>query len=122
MRIAHHRHQLLDVNEADRVIEMTAAKRETRVARLERFLHVLFEALFDIEKDDFAPRRHDIAHHAPAKIERVHEQIAAELGNLVRFFALIENEPQFLFAVGQLGAGDRFDPQQFLQEKIRRFV
>jgi len=36
MRIAHHEKQILDMNEADGVIEVVAAQRETRVLRLDR--------------------------------------------------------------------------------------
>ena len=53
-------------------------ERKTRVPRIERLLYVLLEALLDIEKDNFAARRHDIAHDAPAQIERIHQQIAPE--------------------------------------------
>ena len=102
MRIAHHRHQLLDVNEADRIIEMAAAKRKTRVARFEGLLQVLLKVFLEIEEHHFAARRHDIAHHALPEIERVDEQVAAEFGDFVGFFAFIENEAQFFFAVGQL--------------------
>ena len=122
LRIAHHRDQFLNVNEADRVIEMTAAKRETRVPRFQRLLHIFLETLLQIERDDLAPRRHDIAHHAAPHVESVDENIAAERGDFIRFFALIENEAQFLFAMRQLGARDRLDAKKPPQQKIRGAV
>jgi hypothetical protein len=122
LRIAHHRHQFLDVNEADRVIEMAAAKRKTGVARFKSLLQILLKTLLEIEKHDLAAWRHDIAHHALPEIERVDEQIAPELRDLIGFFAFIQDEAQFLFAVGQLRTGDRFDAEQFLQKEIRRFI
>ena len=103
LRIAHQRHQLLDVDQADRVIEMPAAKRKAGVPRFERLLHVLIEALLDIEINHFAARRHDIAHHAAAHVERVDQDVAADGRDFVRLFALIEDEAQLFFAVRQLG-------------------
>ncbi len=122
MRIAHHRHQLFDVHEADRVIEMPATKWKPGVPRFQRLLHVLFETFFEIEEDDFAARRHDIAHDAPPQIERVHEQIAAERRDFIRLLALIEDEPQFLLAVRQLRRGHWFDPKELSQNEVGRFV
>src|SRR2546423_1427941 len=110
------------MNEADRVIEMAAAERKAGVARFDRALDVDLEAFLEIEKHDFAARRHDIAHDALPQIERVHEQIAAQLRYFIGLFALVENEAQLFLAVRQLGPGHRFDPQQFLEKEIRRFV
>src|SRR4051794_6696090 len=97
------------MNQADGVIEMPAAKRKTSVPRFDRFVNVLLEILLEIEEHDFAPRRHDVADHALAEIERVHEEIAPQLRDFIGLFALVENQPQFLFTMRQLGAGYRFD-------------
>src|SRR5207248_205554 len=114
MRVAHHRHQLLDVNQADRIIEMTAAEREAGVSRLQGLLDVLLEGLLDIEKDNVPAWGHDIAHHPPAKIESIDEQIAAERRDFVRFFALIEDKSQFLLTMSEFGPCDRLDAQHLL--------
>ena len=66
MRIAHHWHQLFNVNETDGVIEMSPAQRKTRVPRLEHFFHVRLEIVFKIKINDFAARRHDVADNALA--------------------------------------------------------
>ena len=80
------------MNEADRVIEMTAAKRKASVARFDRALDVDLEAFLEIEKHDFTARRHDVADDALPQVERVHEQIPAELRYFIGLFALVENE------------------------------
>ena len=116
LRIAHHRHQFLDVDQSDRVIEMTAAERKTRVPRIDRLLHVVLEVFFDIEINNFAARRHDIAHDAAAQIERVNEQVAAERRDFVRLFALIENEAQFLLAVRELVSGAGSSRRSFSEQ------
>src|SRR5204863_9363014 len=101
MRVAHHRDQLLYMNQADRIIEMTAAEREPGVTRLQGFLDVLLEGLLDIEENNFSARGHDVAHHSTAQIEGIEEQIAAEGRDFVRLFALIEDKPQLLLTMGQ---------------------
>ena len=122
MWIAHHGHEFLDVNEADRVIEIFPAKRETRMSRFDCLFDVGFEAVFKVEINDFAAWCHDIAHNAIAQIERIDEQIASERGNFVRFFALLEDQSQLLFAVRQLRTGGGSHAQQSLQQQVRRFV
>src|SRR5689334_22468717 len=71
IRIPHQRNQLFDMNQADAVIEVTAAKREASVAGSERFFYIVFETVFDIQKDDLAAGRHDVPDNAPAEIECV---------------------------------------------------
>ena len=66
MRMAHHGHQLLNVNETDSVIEMSPAQRKTRVPRFDCFFHVRLEVVFKIKINDFAARRHDVTDNALA--------------------------------------------------------
>src|SRR5581483_11902534 len=68
MRIAHQRNEFLDVDQSDGVVEMPAAKRKSRVPRIERFLDVALEILLEIEVNHFAARRHDVAHNATPKV------------------------------------------------------
>ncbi len=89
MRIAHHRQEFLDVDEADGLIEVLATKRKTRVPGLDRLPHVGLEVVFEVEINDFAPRRHDIANDAVAKIEHIHQQAAAEWRDFLGFLALL---------------------------------
>ena len=96
------------MDQTNRIIEMPATKRETGVPRRQRLLHVLIEALFEIEIHDITARGHDIAHHPAPHIERVDENVASDRGNLVRLFALIEDQPQLVFTVRQLRAAHRF--------------
>src|ERR1044071_353357 len=78
LRVAHHRHQFFNVNQADRIIEMAAAEREPGVTRLQGLLYVFLKGLLDIEEDHVASWGHDIAHHPPAKIEGIDQQVSSE--------------------------------------------
>ena len=93
VRIAHHRHQFLDVNQSNRVVEILAAKRKPRVPRFDRLLRVRFEVVFQIEINNFAAWRHDIAHDALAQIKHIEHELSAERRNFLRLFALFDNEP-----------------------------
>ena len=59
------------MNEADRVIEVVAAQRETRVLRLDRLFNVRFEIIFHVQINDVAARCHDIAHNAIPQIQHI---------------------------------------------------
>ena len=83
--ILHHRHEVFDVNQADRVVEILATKRKPRVLGRDCFLRVRLEIVLEIEINNFVARRHDIAHDALAKIENVHDELAAKRGNFFRF-------------------------------------
>ena len=102
MRIAHHGKQFLDVNEADRVIEIFAAQRKARVPGFDGLFHIRFEIVLHVEVNNFAARRHDIAHDAVAQIEHIENKFAAERRDIGGFFALLENQSQFLLAVRKL--------------------
>src|SRR4030095_6171280 len=62
IRVAHQRHQFLDVNQPDGVVEMTATERKTGGARSQCFLYVLLETVFHVKENDLAAWRHDVAH------------------------------------------------------------
>jgi hypothetical protein len=78
MWIAHHEKQILDMNEADRVIEVVAAQRETGVLRLDRLFYICFEIILHIQVNDVAARCHDIAHDAVPQIQHVEYKFTAE--------------------------------------------
>jgi hypothetical protein len=63
--------EVLDVHQPERLIEVPFAKRVARVLRIDRDAQILFEGIFRVEKDNFAPRRRDIANHAFAEVERI---------------------------------------------------
>ena len=87
-----------------------------------RLLHVRLEVVLQIEVNDLAAGRHDIAHHAVPQIEDVEDKLATERRNVFRFFALLENQPQFLFAVGQLPFGDGLDTKKTPKDPVTRRV
>ena len=60
--------------------------------------------------------------HALAKVENIEHELAAERRNFLRFFTLLENQPQFFLAVCQLRARYWFHAQHFVQQKIGRLV
>src|SRR5688500_20058819 len=101
---------------------MAAAKGKTRVARFERLLHVLLEGFLEIEKDNFAPRRHDVADDTLAEIEGIHEQIAPKFGDLFRLFALVEDEAKLFFAVRQLVLAHRLESKCVFEDPVGRAV
>ena len=111
MRIAHHRHQFLDVNEADRIIEIFAAERKAGVTRFDGLFHIGLEIVLQVEVNDFAARRHDVAHDAVAQVEHVKDKLAPKRRNVCRFFALLENEPQFFLTVRKLARANRLQPE-----------
>ncbi len=78
MRIAHHGNQLLDMNQADRVIQVLPTKRKARMPGFDSLVDVRFEIIVHVQIDDFAPRRHDIAHNPIAQIEHVEHKFSAE--------------------------------------------
>src|SRR6266516_2931031 len=106
VRIAHHGEQFLDVNEANRVVEIFTAQRKARVTRFDGLFHIGFEIILEIEVNDFTARRHDVAHDAVAQVEYVKNKFAAERRHLGGFFAFSHNQTQLFLAMGQLTFGD----------------
>ena len=92
------------------------------MARFDGLFHIGFEIILEVEVNDFTARRHEIAHDAVAQVEHVHEQAASERRDFFRFFALLQDQAQFLFGVRQLRRRHRLPAQHGLQKKIRRFV
>src|SRR5436190_23221050 len=101
------------MDEADRVIQIFPAKREPGVPGFNRFFHVSLEIVFEIEINDLATRRHDIAHDAVAKIEHVEHELAAKSRNVFRLLTLLKDKPKLFFTVRKLGGFDRLKPKHF---------
>ena len=78
MRIAQDRKQFLDMNEADRVIQIFTAQRETRVLGFDRLFQVRLEIILQVQVNDIAARCHDITHDAVPQIQHVKYKFAAE--------------------------------------------
>src|SRR5690242_13390147 len=76
IRITKYRHEFLDMIQANRVIEIFAAKRESGVFRRDGFFHVGLEIVFQVEINHLVARSHDVPHHSLAKIEDVEDQLA----------------------------------------------
>ena len=78
MRIAHHGKQLLDMNEADRVIHILPTQRKARVTGFDSLVYVRFEIVVHVQVNYVTARRHDIAHNAIAQIQHVEHKFTAE--------------------------------------------
>src|SRR5439155_25890561 len=104
------------------ISEDVATNRKARVTRLDVPSHVGLEVVFELEIDDIAARRHDNAHDAVAKIQHIHEQAEAEWRDFLGFLALVENQPQFRFAVHQFRAWHWLTTEHGLEKEIGRFV
>src|SRR6266404_1761293 len=122
MRVAHHRKQFLDVNEAHRVIEILPTQRETCVLGIDGLFHVGLEVVFEIKINDLTARRHNIAHDAVAKVEHVKDKFAAEGRNLGGLLAFPNNQSQFLLAMSQLSFGNRFYMEKVTKDPVARGV
>ena len=79
------------MNEPDGVIQIFAAQRKTRVTRFDGLFHIGFEIILQVEVNDFAARRHDIAHDAVAQVEHIKNKFTAERSHVRGFFALLKN-------------------------------
>src|SRR5262249_61798533 len=78
MRIAHHEKQVLDMNEADRVIHIVPTQWKAGVTGFDGLFHVRFEIILNVQVNDFAARGHDIAHDAIEQIQHVKYKFTAE--------------------------------------------
>src|SRR5947208_16176633 len=122
MRVAHHRQQILDVNEPNRVIEILAAQRKTCVLGLDGLFHIGLEVVLEVKINDFTARRHDVPHDAVTEVEHVKDKFTPQGSNVRGFFALLEDQSQFLFAVCELTRGNCLKPEHSAQKKIRRLI
>jgi hypothetical protein len=62
--------------------------------------------------------RHDLAHQTPAHLESVGDNLLTDPGDLGRFHAFIEDQPQFFLAVGQLPFGNRLEVKHAFEQPI----
>ena len=122
VRLANKFQNVLDVNQSERVVEMTTHERKTRVFRFVSDLHRPRERLISIEKNHVAAMRHDIAHPYFVEFEGVDENLALGLGDLLVALALRHQIGQFLGAVGVTMFIGWFDAEDVFQQRIRRTV
>src|SRR4051794_10010746 len=92
MRITHHGKQFLDVNQADRIIQVFTTQRKARMLGFDRLCNVRIEIVLNGEVNNVAARRHDVTHDAVAQIENIEDEFTAEWSNISGFFALLENQ------------------------------
>ena len=97
---------------------MIRAERKARVACSLGELEIVAEGETGVEVDNLSARGHDLAHQTPAHLEGVGDNFLADLGDSGRFCAFIEDQPQFLLAVGQLAFRDRIEAQDSLKQPI----
>ncbi|HYY28269.1 MAG TPA: SDR family NAD(P)-dependent oxidoreductase [Chthoniobacterales bacterium] len=71
-----------------------------------------------VEVDHLAARRHNLAHQTPAHLESVGDNLLTDPGDLGRFRAFIEDQPQFFLAVGQLLFGNWLEVKDAFEKPI----
>ena len=96
--------QVLDVDQADHVVEVALAQREARVAGAPGDLQVLFHRARGREVDHVGARHHDLARGAVRELEDVVEQLALLVGQLALVLG-VEQLAELLLAVAQLALG-----------------
>ena len=110
--------EIFDVNDADRVIEVTIAEGEAGVSGVDGALEIFFEGVFGVEESDFAARGGDIADDAIGHIESVDEDGLTERGDFFGAFAFGEDDAEFFFAVGEIVFADWLDAEEGADEPI----
>src|SRR5690348_15741738 len=110
------------MNKANGVIEVFATQRKTGVTRLNGLFYIGLEIILAVQVDNLTARRHDIAHQTVAEVEHVEDKLTAQRSDVRRFFALLENEPQFLLAMRKLARAYRLKPKQSAQKEVGRFI
>ena len=96
--------QVLDVHQADHVVEVALAQREAGVAGAPDDLHVLFHRARGREVHHVGARHHDLARGAVRELEDVGEQLALLVGQLALVLG-VEQVADLLLAVPQLALG-----------------
>ena len=112
----HLQHQILNVNQANSVIQMPFAHRKTRVLRAYSSLEVFFEGVLCIEENDLFARRRDVPNHPLAQIQRVNQDLFTYRRYLPRVFAFRENHAQFFLGMRQLMFPYRTEPENFAKK------
>ena len=116
--VAQERDEILDVDLADRLVEMAFAERESRVPALLRRLEIFLEGILRVQKNDLAARGRDVAHDAVAHVEGVDEDFFSERCDFLMVGAFGENDAEFLLAVCQFVFTDRLDAKQTLEQRV----
>src|SRR5262249_44793368 len=94
------------------------AEWKARVARCLCALKIVAERQAVIEVDNLAARSHYLAHETPAYLEGIGGNLPADRRDPGGFGTLIENQPQFFLAVGQLAFRDRVEVEQAFEQTI----
>ena len=103
------------MDQADRAVKILRAERKTGVARRLGTLKVLAEREAGVEVCNLSARCHYLAHNAPAYLEGVGDNFLADWADSGGFGAFIEDQPQFLLAVGKLAFGDGIEVENTLE-------
>ena len=106
------------MNQADRAVKVLHTEWKAFVARRLGALKIVAEGEVYIKVDNLAARSHDLAHEAPAYLEGVGGNLPADRRDPRGFGTLIENQPQFFLAVGQLAFGDRIEVENAFEQTI----
>jgi hypothetical protein len=108
-----HEH-VFDVDQADRAVKILRTERKTGVARRLGTLKVLAEREAGVEVYNLSTRCHYLAHNAPAYLEGVGDNFMADRADSRGFGAFIQDQPQFLLAVGKLAFADGIEVKDTL--------
>src|SRR6516225_9574066 len=66
-------HQILDVNKANRVVQMPPNQRKAGVTGLDRNLDIRLKRVLYIEVDHVSTRSHDVSNDPPAKVQGIYQ-------------------------------------------------
>ena len=120
LRITEQLQQVLDVDQADRVVEVAFAQGKAGVARSLSALEILLKTVLGVEKHDVFPRGSDVAHHPSAKVEgNIHENLLPEKK---RPPAILRSQPGSHAAlphVRELMCAHRAHLQPALEDQVR---
>ena len=112
--------EVLDVDQADELVQIALAEREAGVAAPACAVEVGVHRGRGVEVDDLGAGNHHLAGVAVGELEHVVEQLPLGLGEF-RLLLGGEETPDLLLAVREFAVPERFDAEQ-AQEGVRHLV
>ena len=110
--------EILDVDQADGVVEVAFDERETGVLAAQGDFEGFLERFVGIEHDHLVARRHHVAHPEFVEAEGVDEDLALGFGDFLGFAALGDEQGEFLGGVDVLALADRIDAENVLEQPV----
>src|ERR1700730_1859364 len=116
--ILHFAHQILDVDQPNRVIQMPLNQRKARVPRFDRNLDIRIEGILEVKVNDVPAWSHNIPDHPPTEIKRVDQQLVPQFGPICRSLVLRQDDTQLLLAVHEFSISDRIHSEDGLHDPV----